>query len=140
MVDAQHATETDVQSLLIEFLEQFKETEIANQDMRETQEIVMLEFVHDGVRYCLVRSVDSPPLHQANLSPREKEIVRLVAKGMANKAIAVLLDVSPWTVATHLRRIFMKLGVSTRAEMIARVLESGLMNGNTPSGKHPGGH
>lgn len=127
MVEGQHDPETDVQSLLVEILEQFKETEFANQE-GETQEVVMLEFVHDGVRYCLVRSVDSPSLHQARLSPREKEIVRLVAKGMANKVIAMLLEVSPWTVSTHLRRVFTKLGVTTRAEMIARVLEMGLLD------------
>lgn len=55
------------------------------------------------------------------LSPREKEIVRLVAKGLPNKTIAAILDISPWTVATHIRRVFGKLGVRSRAAMIAAV-------------------
>jgi DNA-binding CsgD family transcriptional regulator len=59
------------------------------------------------------------------LSPREHEIVRLVAAGYPNKTIAAVLDISPWTVATYLRRIFHKLRVSSRAEMVARALATG---------------
>ena len=58
------------------------------------------------------------------LSPREQEIVRLVAKGLPNKTIAAILDISPWTVATHLRRVFGKLGVRSRAAMIASLFDS----------------
>jgi DNA-binding CsgD family transcriptional regulator len=54
-------------------------------------------------------------------SPRELEIARLVAQGATNHAIARSLDISPWTVSTHLRRIFAKLGVGTRAEMVAQL-------------------
>ena len=59
----------------------------------------------------------------AVLSPREQEIVRMVAKGHPNKAIAGVLNISSWTVCTHLRRIFAKLGVASRAAMIARIME-----------------
>ncbi len=59
------------------------------------------------------------------LSPRERQIVRLVAEGHVNKTIGAVLDISPWTVATHLRRIFAKLGVASRASMIATVYGSG---------------
>jgi DNA-binding CsgD family transcriptional regulator len=57
------------------------------------------------------------------LSPREIEIVRLVAKGLPNKTIAGVLEISPWTVATYLRRVFAKLGVGSRAAMVARLYE-----------------
>ena len=63
----------------------------------------------------------------SGLSPREREVVRLVAKGLPNKAIAQVLEISLWTVGTHLRRVFAKLGVTTRAQMIARILEEGLL-------------
>jgi DNA-binding CsgD family transcriptional regulator len=55
------------------------------------------------------------------LSPRELQIARLVADGATNRAIGSVLDISLWTVSTHLRRIFAKLGVGSRAEMVARL-------------------
>jgi len=55
------------------------------------------------------------------LSPRERQIARLVADGATNRAIGSVLDISLWTVSTHLRRIFAKLGVGSRAEMVAQL-------------------
>lgn len=60
-----------------------------------------------------------------SLSPREQEIARLVAIGYPNKTIAGILDISPWTVATHVRRIFNKLGVHGRPAMIAELAHAG---------------
>jgi DNA-binding CsgD family transcriptional regulator len=57
------------------------------------------------------------------MSPREQEIAPMVAKGYPNKTIAAVLEISVWTVATYLRRIFAKLGVSPRVAMVARMLE-----------------
>ncbi len=59
------------------------------------------------------------------LSPREHEIVRLTSHGLSNKAIAAVLDISPWTVNTYIRRIFTKLNVNTRAEMVAVAARTG---------------
>jgi two-component system nitrate/nitrite response regulator NarL len=73
----------------------------------------------DGREYTLICSAPKLPCH---LSPREQEVVRLVAQGLPNKCISAVLEISTWTVATHLRRIFAKLGVSSRAAMVARVL------------------
>ncbi|MEO0599825.1 MAG: helix-turn-helix transcriptional regulator [Myxococcota bacterium] len=53
------------------------------------------------------------------LTPREQEIVRLVSRGLVNKQIAEALRISRHTVDTHLRRIFAKLAVDTRAEMVS---------------------
>jgi DNA-binding CsgD family transcriptional regulator len=52
------------------------------------------------------------------LTPRELQIVALVADGRPNKAIAARLRISEWTVSTHLRRIFAKLAVDSRAAMV----------------------
>lgn len=54
------------------------------------------------------------------LTGRELQIVMLVADGRVNKQIADELHISEWTVSTHLRRIFAKLGVETRAAMVSR--------------------
>ena len=54
------------------------------------------------------------------LSGRELEIAILVAQGHANKNIAYRLQISEWTVATYLRRIFLKLDVESRAAMVFR--------------------
>lgn len=88
---------------------------------------VVLDVELNGSHYVLVRRADEALQTQPTLSPRESEIVRLIAKGLPNKAVATVLDISLWTVATYVRRLFAKLGVSSRAEMVARVLEGGLL-------------
>jgi DNA-binding CsgD family transcriptional regulator len=62
------------------------------------------------------------------LSPREREVVRLVANGLPNKTIASRLHISAWTVATYMRRIFTKLEVNSRAEMVAKALRQGVLS------------
>jgi DNA-binding CsgD family transcriptional regulator len=89
---------------------------------RGRTDLVILDVEVDGVRCLLLRV----PEARAPLSPRESEIARMVAKGYPNKTIASVLDISSWTVASHLRRVFSKLGVSSRAAMVARLLEDGL--------------
>jgi DNA-binding CsgD family transcriptional regulator len=56
----------------------------------------------------------------SRLTGRELEIAVLVARGYATKNIAYRLQISEWTVATYLRRIFAKLGVYSRAQMVYR--------------------
>lgn len=58
------------------------------------------------------------PAGRGPLSPREREVLRLVAAGMTNKEIAGELDVGSETVKTLLARIFAKLGVKRRAEAV----------------------
>jgi DNA-binding CsgD family transcriptional regulator len=95
---------------------------IAGQEHEQT----VLDVEVDGERWCLTRRIVEPVQDPApSLSPREHEIARMVAKGYANKSIASVLDISSWTVSSHLRRIYAKLGVSSRAAMVARLLESG---------------
>ena len=89
-------------------------------------EDLLLDVEVDGVRCVLVRE---PTRESVALSPRELEIARLVAEGYPNKIIAAELDISAWTVGTHLRRIFAKLGVGSRAAMVARMAPSRLRAG-----------
>ena len=88
------------------------------------EEKVILDLEVDGVRCVLVRRPLEPG-RPDSLSPREREIVRMVAKGYPNKVIARVLEISSWTVSTHLRRIFAKLGVTSRAAMVAHLLKEG---------------
>ncbi len=64
---------------------------------------------------------DTLPL---SLTRREADIVRLVAADLCNKQIADRLQISEWTVGTHMRRIFAKLGVRSRAAMVFRALSA----------------
>jgi len=54
----------------------------------------------------------------ADLSPREREVLELLARGMANRGIAEALDISPRTVEVHKARVMSKLGVSNLAELV----------------------
>jgi DNA-binding CsgD family transcriptional regulator len=104
---------------------------VADADRDRGAEVhVLLDIEVDGVRCILAREpaeTDERANQTVALSPREREIARMVAEGYPNKTIAAVLDISSWTVSTHLRRIFAKVGVRTRAAMVARVLEDGLM-------------
>lgn len=61
------------------------------------------------------------------LTPREIEILALLAEGLGNKAIAARLGISDHTVKTHLTSVFAKLDVSTRAEAVASAARLGLI-------------
>jgi len=54
-----------------------------------------------------------------HLTQREQQIARLVRDGLSNKAIGRQLGLTQPTVKTHLRRLFLKLGVSSRTELVA---------------------
>jgi DNA-binding CsgD family transcriptional regulator len=58
----------------------------------------------------------------ADLTNREIQILRLVAEGRTNIAIAHQLEVSPRTVAKHLEHVYRKLGVSSRAAAVSRMV------------------
>jgi DNA-binding CsgD family transcriptional regulator len=55
------------------------------------------------------------------LTPREREVTRLVARGLTTDAIAARLYLSAWTVQDHIKAIFGKVGVATRGELVARL-------------------
>jgi DNA-binding NarL/FixJ family response regulator len=67
---------------------------------------------------------DDPRL--AGLTPREREILGLVGRGMSNHEIAEQLVVSPLTAKTHVSRLFTKLDVRDRAQLVVLAYETGL--------------
>lgn len=68
-------------------------------------------------------TADTPPA----LSPREIEILGLVAKGMTNREIAALLSISSLTVACHIKNIYKKLAVNSRTQAVFEARTFGLL-------------
>ncbi len=75
-----------------------------------------------GVRVVLEPLRPIAPLRR-RLSKRELQIATMIAEGHSNKTVGYELGISIWTVSTHLRRIFAKLEVRSRAAMVARLAE-----------------
>jgi DNA-binding CsgD family transcriptional regulator len=72
----------------------------------------------------LYQELESRRWPQPKLTPRQRELMRLVAAGHSNAEIAKALVVSTTTVRTHLENIFERLGVSSRTRAVARVFPS----------------
>lgn len=71
----------------------------------------------------------------AGVTPREREVLRLVARGLPNLVIAEHLGLSVATVKTHVRRLLAKLHAHDRAQMVVIAYETGVVTagGNLPS-------
>ncbi len=63
----------------------------------------------------------------SELTDRECEVLRLVARGMTNRAVASTLHISPHTVGRHLQNVFTKVGVTSRAAATAYAYEHGIL-------------
>lgn len=72
----------------------------------------------------------------AELTPREREIVRLIVDGASNKEVASSLNISERTVKGHLSNVFQKLGVTDRLKLMLYVREGKIRGISTPGRKH----
>lgn len=79
----------------------------------------------DELAHALALGVEVGPSRARSLSRREREVLHLIAKGLAAKQMATLLGISPKTVEQHKTRIYGKLGVANQAEAVAVASRSG---------------
>jgi PAS domain S-box-containing protein len=68
-----------------------------------------------------------PPSRASRLTPRETEILQLIADGMTDREIAARLVLSPATARTHARNLIGKLGAHTRAQAVAIGIRRGVI-------------
>lgn len=82
-----------------------------------------------GVVVCLLTStMDHPNDISQSLSPREREVLQLLAQGATSSSTAEQLGVSESTIRTHIERMRIKLNVSTRAAMVAEGYRLGYLD------------
>ncbi len=69
----------------------------------------------------------APPTDTTPLTPREREVLAMLAEGLGNKTIGRRLGISEHTVKTHVAGLFAKLGASSRTEAVAVGVRRGLV-------------
>ena len=82
------------------------------------------QVLSDEIRHTIENFSSMP-----ELSPRQMEILNLVAKGFSNKEIAEIIGISPDTVKEHVANIFQRIGASSRAEAATIAVNLGLITG-----------
>jgi DNA-binding NarL/FixJ family response regulator len=76
----------------------------------------------------------TPPEQLAELTGREREVLRLVAAGLSNADIGRRLVISPLTAKTHVARILAKLDCHDRAQLVTLAYETGLVTPGSRDG------
>jgi DNA-binding NarL/FixJ family response regulator len=97
----------------------------ASEIKRDVLDLVVRARDEQIARSAGVRLRLSPRAASDRLTPREAEVYGLLRSGLSNRSIAEALVISQATVKVHVRHIYEKLGVRTRAEALARELGDG---------------
>jgi DNA-binding NarL/FixJ family response regulator len=98
----------------------------SEEDVPGSADVVLVARAGDDAS-AVVRPTRRDSIAGIALTTREREILALLADGLANKQIAARLGISTNTVKTHLELLFDKLGVSSRAEAVATGVKRGLL-------------
>ncbi len=94
---------------------------------------VTRRLIEDFSRARPARAEDPAGLDE--LTPREREVLELIARGLSNAEIAETLVVGETTVKTHVARVLMKLGLRDRVQAVVLAYESGIVSpGRPPQG------
>ncbi len=98
-------------------------------EMVHTEVLRAIRTVHAGKRLVPHEVVDRlpDPFPRAALTPREIEVLTLVAKGLANKEIAEQLGTASGTVKMHIQNILSKLGASDRTHAVTIAIQRGII-------------
>lgn len=91
----------------------------------ETRELIDAVRAAAAGRLVFARRLDSPP---PTLTPRETEVLRLVAEGRTNDEVGVALGVTSKTVEAHLGRLFERTGAQSRTELATRAIREGWLD------------
>lgn len=103
--------------------EAFEAAALAGRNLSEAEVMALIDRL-------LESSTSAPPVHRANafpITPREREVLRLVAEGKSDREIGAILFLSHRTVENHVIRILARLGVSSRAAAAAYAIREGLI-------------
>jgi DNA-binding NarL/FixJ family response regulator len=92
------------------------------------ESILNREIVARALEHLTSETPRQEELPAARLSPREREVLKLLAQGQTNREIARNLTVSVSTVKIHVEHILAKLGVSDRTQAAVRAIELGLLH------------
>jgi DNA-binding NarL/FixJ family response regulator len=79
-------------------------------------------------RFARTAPPSTPPAGLAELTPREREVLTFVARGLSNGEIAADLVLSEATVKTHVKRVLAKLGARDRVQAVVFAYEAGLVS------------
>lgn len=104
----------------------------ARSDVRRILERAGIVVVDEGtsahdVGVVHVEDSAGEPVSPESLTPRERDVLELVAEGLSNRVVAARLGISEHTVKFHVASIYGKLGASSRAELIRRAARRGLI-------------
>lgn len=91
-----------------------------------------LEAIADGRPYVdavlAARAIADPASARTKLTPRETDVLRLLAEGLTHEQVGKRLQISAETARTHLRKACERLGVATRTSAVARAIRLGLLD------------
>jgi DNA-binding NarL/FixJ family response regulator len=95
--------------------------------IKEVHEGAQRSSVPDGSGECSWQLCDPAPTSVGPLSPRQCDVLKLIAHGRSNKEIARSVGITPETVKTHVKNIFIRLSVDSRAQAVSRAYNLGLV-------------
>lgn len=103
----------------------FLEKPISIEALKNSVESALIDAIKKGDKYERIRSAQAS---FSKLTEREMEIAHSISRGLPNKGIARDLDISPRTVEAHRSSIFSKLKISSSAELVRMLTDSGMLS------------